>query len=579
MPKTRVPDNIDKELVARSVTKNDHLTDIRKNGVGSVMYFNIMPNLGASLASTNANLPPYWSHWQDRVLRSTVHFEGFWASVVDMWISKVASQDWSVKGVRVQRVQEFLLNDWTTLISKFARDFLTTNNGAFLQIVRASNASGSRIIGLVNLDSCRTTRTGDPSYPVLYQDLLGKLHALRDYEVISLVDMPSPADQYYGVGICAAQRSFDSIINLASIEQLVGEKVSGSEPNAISLINANLDEGQLSTSISSGKQERVQQGYVRNMGVILVPIVNMDSPPTVATIQLKGLPEGFDSEKERENGHRKYALATGLDPQIINPRLIGSGSRGTSAQSDTLQEQQQGNLPALFRKGLTHLLNTWVVPNSTVFAFGIKDLQERKLIAEIQKLDAEARKVQIESGEITPNQAREMAVRNDELPARFISSEVSIDSPLSDTDKGDEVSAELEAPVESVQTQPSAELQMKQYRAKLAIARALSLDEDSRATVKQWADTIKNMDAAQLLVAQEQYRAQQKLNGSARRKRFTRPKNDLSELAEASAKSYEHYIGVAKKLDDLFEATEIVEGGNGDTTFLDVLKQMSTEST
>lgn len=483
--------NEDKELVNNSVTRNDHLVNVKRDGAGSVFYFAIGANGGFrenfASPSSMSNLP-YWSHYRDRVLRSTVHMEGFWSDVVAMWCSKMASQSWSLKGIRIQRLQSSLLNGWGNFMMRMGRDFLTTDNGCFAQIVRASSAAGSRVLGLVPLSSVRTTRTGDPDYPLIYQDLMGRLHALRAHEVIMIADMTSPEDTYYGVGLCSASRSFDSIVTLASIEQLVQEKTTGNEPTGISFVNASINEVQLQDAVNASKEQRVSKGYMRYMGVVIVPLVNLDANPTVATIPLKSLPDGFNAEQERENAQRKYALATGLDPQTINPRLIGSGSRGTSAQSVVLKEEQQGLLPAFFKKELTHNLNECYLPPAVTFFFGVKDYAEELKLAQIRKINAETRQIQVASGEINADMAREIAVENDELPARFVSRN-KIDQPLSDSDKPDEVKVELETPVDTAVAQPNPTLQTKEYKeylARQAVERALGQDAISLATIKEW---------------------------------------------------------------------------------------------
>ena len=52
---------------------------------------------------------------------------------------------------------------WVPFLNMHLRDYLLTDNGAFVEVVRASAASGSRIIGPAHLDSARCTRTADPT--------------------------------------------------------------------------------------------------------------------------------------------------------------------------------------------------------------------------------------------------------------------------------------------------------------------------------------------------------------------------------------------------------------------------------
>ena len=115
--------------------------------------------------------PAYWSRERDIILRSSVHNEAMWAAAVGIAITKMVSLAWEVKSsipIRSRRAQELLLQadtvrvGWVGFLSKNLRDFTTTDNGSFIEIVRASRAYGSQIVGLKHLDSLRITRTGDP---------------------------------------------------------------------------------------------------------------------------------------------------------------------------------------------------------------------------------------------------------------------------------------------------------------------------------------------------------------------------------------------------------------------------------
>lgn len=426
------------EIKKRSVTASEQI-DINTTGAGGIYYFQF-PMTGAlgMLASTHG-LPPYWSHARDQVLRSSVLIEGQWANAVGMFLSKLATLSWELRP-GVERLQEMLLEKWTTWIYKCGRDFVTTDNGMFFEIVHASSAAGSRILGINHLDSCRCTLTGDPDWPVIYRDLFGALHKLAPEQVVHLSDMTSPGEEYWGVGLCPASRAWDGIVTMASIEQLIQEKTTGSEPTGISFVNSSMDEHQLKLAVDSAKEGRSEQGYVRYMGMIVIPLVNLDADPKVATIPLKGLPDGFVATDERENCQLKYANALGLSPQALNPRLIGTGSRGTSAQSRIIEEQEQGKLPAMFRKEIAHLLNWWVLPSKTTFYFTEKDYTDMKKVAEIGYDRARTRYQQVQTGEITNQEARELAIRADDLPKDFGQGEII--RPLSDDDKQQAMDAE-----------------------------------------------------------------------------------------------------------------------------------------
>src|SRR5574342_43702 len=160
------------DILKDSVTKLDHPTEAGRRGA-VISYFFGSP-LMQGLVSLPPDPPPYWSTGRDGVLRATLHAESMWADAVYIALTKIASLSWDVKGsipLRVKRAQELLsLADdeggWVQALQKHGADFLLTDNGAFLEIVRESSAAGSRITGLIPLDSQRCVRTGDPDVPV-----------------------------------------------------------------------------------------------------------------------------------------------------------------------------------------------------------------------------------------------------------------------------------------------------------------------------------------------------------------------------------------------------------------------------
>ena len=190
-------------------------------------------------------LPPYWSlnlglsaYWsRDTVLRATPMHEEFWADAVRIAATKAAAQSWEVKGTHATRWQEMLV-DWggdgyVPSQMRGVQDYCCTNNGEFWEVVRVSNARGAKVLGLVHLDSLRCVRTSDPERPVVFMDLRGAYHVLRDYQVINLCDMPDPSLASLGIGHCAAESSYGKIYDMAAMNLYFREKLTGSGANKL----------------------------------------------------------------------------------------------------------------------------------------------------------------------------------------------------------------------------------------------------------------------------------------------------------------------------------------------------------
>jgi hypothetical protein len=126
----------DQEIIKKSVTKEDYADDPR----GGVVYF-MVPYWGAHQGGQlPPNPPQYWERNRDWLLRSTVFHEDMWSAAISIAATKMAALNWEIESeipLRATRAQEMLLEmDWTTFLYQHLRDFLTTDNGAFIEIVR-----------------------------------------------------------------------------------------------------------------------------------------------------------------------------------------------------------------------------------------------------------------------------------------------------------------------------------------------------------------------------------------------------------------------------------------------------------
>ena len=285
----------DQKIIKQSVTAGDYT-----EGGGGVFYFAVSSwPLGSQMA-LRPTLEGLGVKEIDYQLAATLDHEPIWAGAIAIAISKIGSKSWKVDSeisLRTKRAQELFLGadagrGWVTFISKLIQDFLLCNNGAFIEVVRATSSPASQIIGLVPLNSMRCVRTGDPLQPVIYQDLKGAFHGLKTHEVIELVDMPSTRAGQFGMGKCAAYRAYSSIYKMAAIDSYVSEKVSGRRPLAVHLING-LNDMQLRSVLSTAQSESDARGAIAYMGAIMATIPG-DTTPTVATVPLAEFPDNFN---------------------------------------------------------------------------------------------------------------------------------------------------------------------------------------------------------------------------------------------------------------------------------------------
>jgi hypothetical protein len=174
---------------------------------------------------------------RDKALREFWPTEPILASAVYSTASRYAALDWILEGPpkTVSEITNWIHGveqgeGWIPFMLKTLVDLFTTDNGAFIEVVRTGDSPTAPVISLNHLDSCKCVRTGIHETPVTYYDMIGKGHLLKWYQVIALAEMPSPIQEMRGMQMCLFG---DSTIKMASgearrISDLVKEKCTDS---------------------------------------------------------------------------------------------------------------------------------------------------------------------------------------------------------------------------------------------------------------------------------------------------------------------------------------------------------------
>jgi len=430
---------LDTDVLRKSVTKDDYNKDGGRSG--NIMHFWMPAGMGG-LTSLPPVPPGWWSTARDDVLRSTILYESMWSSAIYIAITKIAALTWNVKGdvpLQVRRAQDLLLHcnegqGWSKFIQKHLRDFLLTDNGAFIEIVRTSGAPGSKIIGLVHLDSRRCRRTGDPAVPVIYRDRKGYEHYLRDHQVLTMSDLPDPSETYYGVGLCAASRAYRAIYKLTALETYVAEKVSGRRPLAIYLTN-NINKDQLDDAIQLAEQSANATGHTTYMGAIVMTNIDPSVTPAVAKIDLAGLPDGFMAADERLQSLLTYADAIGIDPQEIDPKLLASRSQNSGSQSRVIDDKSSSRGLISYRQGLSYFMNWEVLPERVWFYFRERDFRDQKQRADVDATLIDNATKMVAGGFLEDIEARQYLVDQEVLEQEYMPIDITTTTILDDEDK------------------------------------------------------------------------------------------------------------------------------------------------
>lgn len=391
-------------------------------------------------------LPSYLPNglWQrDKFLSLTPRADAQWGAAIGIGVAKVASLAWDVKSdVRLRRIraQELCHNadsatgqgGWVSYIAKQVRDYTCTNMGAVTEIVRATLAYSSRIVGINHLPAVRCRRTGDPERPIIYISKDGREHVLRSWQVMYFSDLPDPDEITYGGGLCAAERAYPQIIKMAALERYVYEKISGNRPLAIYIVNG-LRTDQIEDAIRQAEDQQAQQGYMSYMGAVIMATIKPDATPGLVEIPLAEIPDGFDATGERARADLIYSNALGLDPQDLVP--LSNTPLGTATQSMVLHEKAKGRGLIMFRQAFIHGINQMVFDDKTKFIFSERDYADQMKQTQIAKLRADVADLRIRMGITSPEQERQLMVDADDLPNEFSPVDMTRSGSLSDTDK------------------------------------------------------------------------------------------------------------------------------------------------
>ena len=426
-----------------SVTKQDYFTG-SDNGVWNWSVYD-----PGAMASPLGTLPIHGTRGGDLVLTATLDLEDMWASAIAKAVTKIAVRGYEISDSddstrRTEYGQSMIRNldgpaRYREGVVKTVTDFLTTDNGWFIEVARAGNKPAGKVLGLYHLDSFRCYRTGNLDYPVLYIDWQGGWHKLRNDQVIFGSDMPSPRSRLWGIGRCAARRAFQTITTLSATKTYYREKITGSRALTLYFITG-VSRQQLQDAMETSEAEKVRKGHVVYKGAVMIPILG-DQPINVAPLDLAGVADGFDVEQVEKSSLRTYAIAIGLNPDELVERAAGLNS-GSSAQVSEQAAEEAGGLP-YFVKDLEDKLNFLVMPKQTIFQVTTNDTRDQQMKATLNKTKADTIIVMMGTpqapGILSQQMALQMAVDEGLVPPEFLPQDVTPAGML--TDSGDQSKA------------------------------------------------------------------------------------------------------------------------------------------
>jgi hypothetical protein len=356
-----------------------------------------------------------------------------WGNAMGIAVNKKASMRWEVDGERIRlakRARELLLNagagmgifGWVPFLQMGLQSYYGTSF-QFVEISRASAARGSHITGVHHLNPMRCRLTGDALHPVNFLGYDGQVRSLAWHEVMIIADMPDPTEGELGISQPAAATVWQRIVIDQAIERYIYERVTATQPHQISIMGGNgVIQTRLQDSLDRAKEETADKGYVNFMNHLLVDIP-VDVPLNVHTIDISGIPDKTDIERERLRSDLMYAHALHLDPQEVNPQLVGrQGLGSTGNQAQVLHQKASGR--QTWEQNLVHNLNEILLDDKTMFSFTEVDLRDELAAAEGQGVRIANQNAMITTGIITPEIAANNLVDSGDLDPAYVAEDM-----------------------------------------------------------------------------------------------------------------------------------------------------------
>src|SRR3990172_8037998 len=380
----------------------------------------------ASIADT---LPAWGTQTlrRDRMLREFFLKEPILGSAVAAVSSQHASYRWEIEsedeGLR-DAVTEMIETShfgegWTSFVTALSIDYLTQDRGAYIEIVREANQPDAAVLGIVCLEALRCRPTGDPRKPVVYTDEKSQDHLLDYWNVARLVEMPSSIVTMRGMQYSAVSRVLSASQIMRDIIIYRGEKVGGRFQRMIHIVGGPAKQD-IKRALQAGAEDADNEGLTRFTLPTILASLDPSKPVSHVEIPLASLPDNFDLEDEMKSYITTIALAFCRDYQDFGP--LPGGNLGPSNQSEILAAKTKGKGPALFMRSMEYAMNRrGIVPFPlAIFHYREQDLEDEGNKEKIRRLRAETRSTMIKSGEITPDVARMLAVKDGDYDAELL---------------------------------------------------------------------------------------------------------------------------------------------------------------
>lgn len=337
---------------------------------------------------TPTDISPYGSLGRDIQLRKLLTLKGndLIQGAVTTIVQKVQSTERIIEGPKrtaSQYDRMFKQADlglgYDQFLAKIIQDYLTTDNGMFIELIWSDADKGevindvpgknAQLIGLAAMDANACMRTGDPVFPVLYQSLMGQTHRLHRSRVLYAADMPSANEKLLGRGFCAMSRALSMAEATVRFSNYRSELLDDIPPLGL-LILSGINKAFWETNKKEFNGQRTAQEEFIFANLMTLFSMDPSKPASATLLPFKNLWDNFDEKQFWDGAIDLVALAFQLDRQELAP--VNQASMGTGAQSSVLAQKARGKGIGNMLSALERMFNP-LLPESCTFKFDFHD--------------------------------------------------------------------------------------------------------------------------------------------------------------------------------------------------------------
>ena len=392
------------------------------------------------LVEISERIAPYWSRFRDKFLWECVLRSDILSSALNITSARLYSIPFNVvaKDKENRRIREvaywsdlLLKLSWSREIYPFILDWQGQDNGAFLEVIGAGEPSGPIEptlvpgtqtylygLGLRHLDSQRSIRTGDPTYPVIYEalDEKGRIkrYKLHKSRVVFTSQMRSPRLRMNGVGLCATSRCLRHVQHMDDID-ILKEEWLGTRPVSEIVFGRGFSAKELENAFLKTEEKSNNDRLKRFSKVVFL---GMEASPEIIRaaslerISLKRLPEGYDEEKSITVALNVIAMALGFDVRVLWPATVRGATR---ADAEVQHLQTMTKTPGTWITEIETQLNEKFSPVTCYVSAAQEDIQQDSVQAANQQARAMVRKTLLDSGQIDQLVALQMMLEDGDI--------------------------------------------------------------------------------------------------------------------------------------------------------------------